>query len=328
MKIPKHKTIIVAVIIAVGILVWAVMSVSEDTYRSKNPSSVDESFQALLSSQSTQDKDNDGLKDWEEVLWKTDLNNSDTDNDGTKDGEEVSLGRNPLVKGPKDLLPKSDITPSTTALAPENLTLTDKFARDFFAIYASQKALGKTPDPNLEKTLIDNFLQSNLDVKNKIIYGISDIRVGQDTTEKALKAYGNGIGTILIKYGNTMTVADTALVVQKSMETENKKELEKLNPLISSYRGVVNDLLLLTVPSVLISEHLDFINNAQALVEDVEGMKYIFDDPLQSLVYLRRYMYSSSVNTLESIQQIKAFLSSHGITFQQEESGYVLISNI
>ena len=324
--IPKHITIIIAVLVAVGILVWAIVSVSEDTYRSKTPSSVDGSFQALLSSQSTQDKDNDGLKDWEEVLWKTDSNNSDTDNDGAKDGEEISLGRNPLVKGPKDLLLKTNIP--TTTPTDDNLTLTDKFARDFFAIYAAQKALGKTPDPNLEKTLIDNFLQSNIDVKNKIIYGISDIRVGQDTTEKALKAYGNGIGKILIKYGNTMTITDTVTVVKTSMETENKKELEKLNSLVLSYRGVVNDLLLLSVPSVLIPEHLAFINNAQSLVEDTEEMKNILDDPLKSLIYLRRYIYSSSVNTLESIQKIKVFLSSNGITFQQGEDGYVLIHNI
>ncbi|MEK7180682.1 MAG: hypothetical protein AAB706_04350, partial [Patescibacteria group bacterium] len=269
---------------------------------------------------------NDGLKDWEEVLWKTDPKNLDTDEDGTQDGEEVSLGRNPLVPGPKDLLPK--VNTPTTNTVDGDLTLTDKFARDFFAIYASQKALGKTPDPNLEKTLIDNFLQSNLDVKNKIVYGISDIRVGKDTTEKALKAYGNNIGVILIKYGNIMTVADTLLVVKNSMESGNKKELEKLNSLILSYRGVVSDLLLLNVPSILISEHLDFINNAQALVEDAEEMKYIFDDPIKSLIHLRRYVYTSSTKTFESIQKIKVFFSSHGITFQQEESGYVLISNI
>ncbi len=327
MSVPKHITIVVSVLVAVGILIWAIMFASEDTYRSKTPSSVDGLFQALLSSQSTQDKDNDGLKDWEEILWKSDSNNSDTDGDKTPDGEEVLLGRDPTIPSPNDKLKKVESTNSASSTN-ENLTLTDKFARDFFALYASQKALGQTPDPNLENNLINNFLQSNLDVKNKITYGIPDIRIGQDTTEKALKAYGNGIGTILIKHGNTMTVADTVLVVQKSMETENKKELEKLNSLVSSYRGVVNDLLALNVPSTLISEHLAFINNAQALVEDVEEMKHIFEDPLQSLIYLRRYIYSSSANTLESIQQIKKFLSSHGVVFQQGDGGYVLISNI
>ena len=48
------------------------------------------------------DTDGDGLKDWEELLWKTDPNKMDTDGDGTPDGEEINLGRNPLKAGPND----------------------------------------------------------------------------------------------------------------------------------------------------------------------------------------------------------------------------------
>jgi len=51
------------------------------------------------------DSDNDGLKDWEEALWKTDPQNPDTDGDGTPDGKEVAEGRNPAIPGPDDYLP-------------------------------------------------------------------------------------------------------------------------------------------------------------------------------------------------------------------------------
>ena len=43
------------------------------------------------------DTDNDGLKDWEEILWKTDPNNPDTDGDKTTDGEEIKLNRNLII---------------------------------------------------------------------------------------------------------------------------------------------------------------------------------------------------------------------------------------
>ena len=39
------------------------------------------------------DTDGDGLKDWEELLWKTDSNKIDTDGDGTNDNEEISLNK-------------------------------------------------------------------------------------------------------------------------------------------------------------------------------------------------------------------------------------------
>ncbi len=48
------------------------------------------------------DSDNDGLPDWQEILWKTDPRNPDTDGDKTTDGEEIKQKRNPLVKGPDD----------------------------------------------------------------------------------------------------------------------------------------------------------------------------------------------------------------------------------
>ena len=54
--------------------------------------------------ESLKDSDNDGLKDWEEELFHTDLLNPDTDGDGYLDGEEVDSGHNPLVKAPGDKL--------------------------------------------------------------------------------------------------------------------------------------------------------------------------------------------------------------------------------
>jgi hypothetical protein len=45
------------------------------------------------------DTDKDGLPDYIENIYGTDLNNPDTDGDGYKDGEEVENGYNPLVPG-------------------------------------------------------------------------------------------------------------------------------------------------------------------------------------------------------------------------------------
>ncbi len=43
------------------------------------------------------DTDYDGLPDWKERLYGSDINNPDTDGDGTNDGAEVRLGRNPVM---------------------------------------------------------------------------------------------------------------------------------------------------------------------------------------------------------------------------------------
>ena len=45
------------------------------------------------------DADSDGLNDYDEIFYGTDVNNPDTDGDGFKDGEEVEKGYNPLGSG-------------------------------------------------------------------------------------------------------------------------------------------------------------------------------------------------------------------------------------
>jgi hypothetical protein len=54
------------------------------------------------------DSDNDGLKNWQEDLWKTGKNTADTDGDGTNDGAEVAQNRDPIK------LPPDTITFSAT----------------------------------------------------------------------------------------------------------------------------------------------------------------------------------------------------------------------
>lgn len=48
------------------------------------------------------DTDGDGLKDWEEIIIRTDPHNPDTDGDGIPDGQEIEQQRSPVKAGPHD----------------------------------------------------------------------------------------------------------------------------------------------------------------------------------------------------------------------------------
>jgi hypothetical protein len=93
-------TILVALILAIGLILFI------GIYSKKGALSRINFWggkETTIESQ-TKDSDNDGLKDWEEDLYKTDPNNPDTDGDGYLDGEEINSGHNPLFKGPGDKL--------------------------------------------------------------------------------------------------------------------------------------------------------------------------------------------------------------------------------
>lgn len=96
MKIfPLKKLPLISVLVAVFLAIGLILFVG--TYSKKGVFS----RTALIESQD-KDSDNDGLKDWEEELYKTDPYNSDTDFDGYLDAEEINSGHNPLVKAPGD----------------------------------------------------------------------------------------------------------------------------------------------------------------------------------------------------------------------------------
>ena len=100
LKIKKSNLIIlpVAIIFAVGLILFIGAYAKKDAFSQFTLWGAKET---TISSQ-TIDSDNDGLKDWEENLYKTDPWNPDTDGDGYLDGEEINSGHNPLVKGPND----------------------------------------------------------------------------------------------------------------------------------------------------------------------------------------------------------------------------------
>ena len=114
-------------------------------------------------SQLDKDSDGDGLKDWEELLWKTDSNKADTDGDGTNDNEEITLNRNPLKAGPNDKISdKEDLVAQEKAVSDSKQnTLTAAYARKFLTEYMTLKQQkGELTDEdkqNLVKSFMDNM---------------------------------------------------------------------------------------------------------------------------------------------------------------------------
>src|SRR3989344_8258983 len=104
------KTALAFVMLA-GLVGVALIYPEERTVKYSNPSAELETgtLENIIAITGDIDTDSDGLKDWEEALFKSDPNNKDTDGDGTEDDEEVKLGRNPTLAGPNDKLPNPDI---------------------------------------------------------------------------------------------------------------------------------------------------------------------------------------------------------------------------
>jgi len=217
------------------------------------------------------DTDNDGLKDWEEALWGTDPNNPDTDTNGVPDGRQIEAMRAALRQQGTDIV-----------IPPEELTETDKLARDIYT--ALVIATQESPDGELSE-------EDSIALQNKIIeyilrrtenfrqYQLSDLVVVTDSTEH-IQSYATSINTITATFKNTQpqlfeTIDDMA---------NNVVTPEVATALGQKYIAIGDQIKNQSVPQTMASQHLALVNAFLQLGSVLQGLATVENDPLVAFV--------------------------------------------
>lgn len=273
---------------------------------------------AVANKVSSLDADSDGLKDWEESLWKSDPKDKDTDGDGTEDGEEVRQSRNPVVKGPNDSMGSTTASLSATT-TDEELTKTDAFAREFFTRYFDLKKNGSEIDQALEQSLVREMLQSTslgIDAKR---YSVKDVKTVAETPE-SIRAYGNALGAALTR--NTPKGAKPEYeIFAKAMSDDDEEALRALDPIIQGYSKLLGEYSRMSVPSGAAIAHMNLLNVVSSILEDVRAMRAVFEDPVRTYAGIADYQ-NTVVALVNAIREVNAYFAASRITFTAGEPGY------
>lgn len=282
------------------------------------------SYISSLFKSNDKDSDNDGLKDWEETLWKTDPKNSDTDGDGTPDGQEVNLGRDPLKPGPDDKLETPKLFSEENFYGGTGgLTKTDVLARDFLSQYLSAKALrGGELDESTKENLI-NSLNSNVNLSiSSRIHTLSDLKISSDNSKEAIRNYGNQLGAIIKKYSEPAPEMEL-IVFKRAIESDDQTELKKLDKNINAYDSMTKEFVNLTVPSSAQEIHLNLVNSFSNIKEIISNLQSFFQDPVEGLAALNQYQDAGKAmsNTLTALDN---YFRDNGVFFSKDDPGYII----
>lgn len=320
----KKAPLILACVIAIGCIIFA------STYSGKIKTKTPARNTGTLTAVKTQvisndlreiDTDGDGLKDWEESLWKSDPKNKDTDSDGTPDGDEVESGRNPVVKGPNDKVTPQEQIAVITAKVNTPPTTTGNIARELFANYVDLKKSGKEITPEMENQLIQNtLLVADYGPSGAKIYSVKDIKISSDISNASLRAYANSMGTVFRK-NNPQAEENELVIMSKVLASRSSKDLEKLDPLIASYTKIVEDSLKVSVPQPLAQLHLEFINAFSSGLDADIQMRKLFEDAAMSLVGLKQYE-EAAAKISYTHENILKYYTDQSIMFNENEDGY------
>lgn len=260
-----------------------------------------------IASEPDADPDNDGLKNWEEDMYKTDPRDPDTDNDGYMDGEEVLSGYNPTIPSPNDALEGTDTT--IPRPAPGNLTT-------FLAqILASKIQSGEIKPIQSEDTAPDSSLLNNEDILNEALAQIaekaekyfvlpnisdSDIKISsKQTTIEEVNAY-------LIKMQLAMKTDNSiyekyeseADVIAQAVQTKDVKDVASL---VNTYGDNIKNLKQIETPKDFVEIHKKQIAIFELTKKILEAVRDFENDPASASAATEVYPQLNGM--LESLAQ-------------------------
>lgn len=205
-------SILMAIILAIGLILFISAYSKKEAFSQINLWGGKET----TITSNNKDTDNDGLKDWEENLYKTDPLNYDTDADGYLDGEEINSGHNPLIKGPNDNqvffpLPIGDkynitnkVFSDIESVFKSYIEQKNEYATDHPEITTSQEFLENTPKDTMnqlfKRAITSNegdWLSKAEQILNempevfKVEISDNDIIISQNNDQESIKEYAN-----------------------------------------------------------------------------------------------------------------------------------------
>jgi hypothetical protein len=271
------------------------------------------------------DTDGDGLKDWEEALWKTSASEKDSDKDGTSDGEEVVANRDPAKKGPGDEIDPKLIAENKKADEDfAKLSPTDQFAQVFFSQYIDSKSssANNTLSTAEKQAILDNMINS-ISKYESPKYKAADLILSGESKEE-IKKYGNDFGKIIIENFSTYA-GNEILYLSQAIAEEDEAPLKNLDPILGEYEKTIALLLKVPTPIGIMAHQTAIINSLDSMRSSTVGMKQVFADSLTAVIALEQYQTSAN-QLLESLGAVQKYFKSGGVEFSEKETGYVLLN--
>jgi hypothetical protein len=297
-----------AVLISVGIGILLIggsfIIINKKPETQKTPT-VETNVNKAVSTIISEDTDNDGLKDWEEIILKTDPKNEDTDGDGTSDGEETNTGRNPLVPAPNDT---ANTTPSTelAGSSTDTLSKTDTLAFQLFEGYMNLKEQRYLNTP-IETNFISGLIQKTTPEISFTPYTESQLTISQTATPAT---YYQQLQTAWAPL--FLVTEDELITFTNLIETKNTAGLTKLKKAEEHYQSAIANLRALPTPTGATSIQLDLVNALGYFTEVLRMMTESYTDPLVSLVAVKGYTEGESQITL-AVERLNTYLISNGL---------------
>lgn len=249
------------------------------------------------------DTDGDGLRDWEELLWRTDPNNKFS---GGRSESDYDYVQNVVKNGSKETV-FTNLSASTT--------LTDAFSREFFNEYWELKQTGKITNGTIES--LTNRLSDKLLASQTIeTYITPPELIVRNASDTEIREYGNRIAEIRGRYQNTY---DQNPIKSSDFESGDT-QISSVATSAKLYEEMAEELKTLLVPTLIVTAHETLVNS---YIQSSEGLLALSRFNIDSAKAITGIQLHNTAQGLEAsaIERLQMFFSQSGIIFEAFEPG-------
>ncbi len=264
------------------------------------------------------DSDADGLTDWKERLYGSNIHEVDSDGDGTNDGDEVRLGRNPALANtaPRE----SGATDRLAYLENKNhATSTTDMAglkKEFF-----EKYLAEGSRDIRETTFRDLIKKVDTKKFTVIKHEALGLSIVSDNSTEGVKTFVNAFGIIMKKYSVNPLGRSEDDIIQDAIAKKDPSTRSDLQIIAITYKNFAHDLLQLKVPSTLAKAQLLIVNGYQGMGEGLLALGNIKEKPLDGAAGYQSYL-KSRLDVTKGYALIVSYVGKGNIAFDATEPGY------
>ncbi len=239
----------------------------------------------VLKEYAAKDTDQDGVPDWQELLYKTDPADPNSVRSDVSDAEAIAEG---LVEVTLDTPTGSvagDIIANIPGKTPAPGSLTEKFALAFFETYATTGGGQKLSDSALRAFINGAVEEVRANATRADAYDAGDVTASSAATPSAyLAEAGRAFSE------NAREAEESELIYfSDAVLKGDTKALEMVRRSGEHYTAIAGDLIEVAPPSALSSAHLALANSVARLGATIADMATLADDPVRAMIGFGNY---------------------------------------
>ena len=265
-----------------------------------------------------EDRDGDGLANWEETLWGTDPDNADSDGDGIRDKDDVFESRettvafdntSPLQQGDENEFDNTGLGPEKTDNA------TNILSKELFSSYMLSLKDGSTFTQEEQEEALTSALSQSAPDMAAPKYELEDMNIVPVTDRNRVTYVTTVLDTF--KKMSTGVVSEQKSLYEIAQRTPDVGVADLIET-TAHYKQYTPVLVNMQVPSDAVEVHQTMINELLFYVHVIEGLSLLNEDPLRAAASLRVYTFAhGELNA--SYKLFRDYISLHRESFTEED---------